>query len=93
MRQHGHQPKGEPREPPDNLPNQGTSGRRDTCRVRYWAMIRGTLTQISEAEADARYCSPANGVYDEAFDRRFRDHIACVTERFDGMRPGGRPGD
>ena len=56
--------------------------------ARHFAMIRGTLTEISEAEANARYYAPADGTYDDDFRRRFREHQDAVTARFDGRRPG-----
>ena len=57
------------------------------CEVNTWAMIRGKLTRISDAEADDRYFSPADGVYDDAFHKERREHTLRVTTKYDGKRP------
>lgn len=62
-------------------------------KSRYWAEVRGRYIEVTQAEADARGFSPADGVYDDAFHKRFRDHIDRVTRRFDGTRPCERNDD
>ena len=51
-------------------------------------MIEGRLTEISEAESNERYFGPADGVYDEHFRWRQREHLCRVTRKYDGRRPG-----
>ena len=58
-----------------------------TTTVNTWAIVGGKFRRISDAEANERYFSPANGVYDEAFDDARRNHIARVTEKHNGLRP------
>ena len=56
--------------------------------TRWWGVVGGRYVEITEAESMARFCAPADGVYDEEFRRRRRQHLQAVEARFHGTRPG-----
>ena len=56
-----------------------------TAMTRYWDVRGGELIEISERESYELMHAPADGIYDEAWRVKQREHEARVIAKYDAL--------